>query len=164
MRTQLPSSARTTRLAAAAGLAAAVVAVAPGGAAAAALKAGTGLVGETAGGHVALILSSSGREVTHAFIGYTQKCSDGGNLTDWDAFKSLPISSKGTFRAGYDTGPQTTAALPGVTIEVIGALAGKVNKARTSAKGTARFSVSFKAADGTTKTCDTGPITYSVKN
>ncbi len=157
------SAQRRTALVAAAGLIAAIGAAAPTGALAAALKT-TGFAADLPTGFVAINVSHDGRQVTTADVAYTTKCTDNTSFTDWDGFKRVPISSTGAFKASFDTGPQMSTSVPGATGQLAGQLAGRLNKKHTQIKGTARFLVSIKRADGTTGTCDTGVISFTARD
>lgn len=125
---------------------------------------GTTFVGETTRGHVALIASRDGRQLTRAFVGYTFKCSDGSSATDFDGFRAIPITAARTFTSSFDTGV-VPGGETGTTIRYTGHIDGRINKARTRIVGTARFTfVSVNAAAGTTETCDTGTIRFTAKD
>jgi hypothetical protein len=141
----------------------AIAAAAPSGVLAATAKT-TGFVAETPSGFTALNVSRDGRQVSRAYVAYTLKCSDGATITDWDRFSGIPISSTGSFKSSYDTGPHPSTVTPGAVVEFIGQVTGKVNKKRTKVAGTARFAYAVKHADGTTLTCDTGTISYTAKD
>jgi hypothetical protein len=162
MRPPTRRAGRTTFLATA-GLAAAIAAAAPTGVLAAALKT-TGFVAETANGFTALNVSRDGRQVTRAFVAYSQNCSDNSHYTDWDRFAAIPISSTGAFKSSYDSGPQASTVTPGTTIEFAGQVSGKLNSKHTQIAGSARFATTLKRADGTTITCDTGMLNFTARD
>jgi hypothetical protein len=126
---------------------------------------GTSLVAETSGGHVGLVLSRDGRQVRRAFVAYRVSCSDGTGFTDFDAFRSIPISSAGTFRSSYDSGARPSAEFPGATARFTGTVEGRVNRARTRIAGTARFRLAITSPDpAMAGTCDTGTIRFTAKD
>jgi len=148
-------------------LAAALALMSPGSAAAAAsaktvTSKGIGYVAETKGGHVGLSMSRDARQVSRAHIAYTYTCNDGSEFTDFESFRSIPLSRTGSFRSSYDSGDFPTPLLPGVTSRVTGSIDGRRNKLRTSVRGTARFMVvTTIVATGQIITCDTGTIRYT---
>jgi len=123
--------------------------------------AGTGYVAQTSGGHVALILSGSGRQVKRAFIGYTMNCSDGTSFTDFDSLKALPISATRKFKASFDSGVLPDPLDPGGAFQVTDSITGKVNRSRTKITGTVRHGITLKSSKGVIVTCTTGAISYS---
>lgn len=125
---------------------------------------GSSYVGEAGGGHVALVLSRDGRQVTRAFVGYWYKCSDGTGFSDIDVFRAIPMSANRAFRSTYDTGPQADPRTPGGRIQFTGLFAGKKNKRGTKVIGTARFTVEITRASGEVEKCDTGTIRYTAKD
>ncbi|MGI8802832.1 MAG: hypothetical protein ACR2KV_11760 [Solirubrobacteraceae bacterium] len=154
----LPSApGRRTALRAAVGLAAAIAVAAP-----AVALAGTSFIAPTPSGHVSVVLSRDGRQVTQSYIGYTQKCSDGSAYTDWDSFRAIPVSGSGAFRAGYDTGLVTQT--DGAATDYVGSISGRVNKRATQVTGTAHFAFAVRKPDGTMITCDTGVITFRARD
>jgi hypothetical protein len=121
-------------------------------------------VAETKGGHLALMLSRDGRQVTRTFAAFTYACSDGTAFTDFDGFKRVPLRANGTFTAEFDTGAFPNELLAGVTMQFAGTIDGRRNKTPTKIAGTVRFSIATTIVD--TKevvTCDTGTIGYTAK-
>ncbi|MCA1696249.1 MAG: hypothetical protein LC749_16875 [Actinobacteria bacterium] len=163
MRIATVGSRRRIFLVGAAGLAVVTAVSAPTAVLAAAAKT-TGFVGETAGGFIALTVSRDGRELTHAGVAYTQKCSDGDTITDWDTNKSILITAARTFSLSFDTGPLPSTVTPGTTFDFAGKITGKLNKAHTSITGTIRYVLSGTRPDGKTYTCDTGTFRYTAKD
>jgi hypothetical protein len=126
---------------------------------------GISYVAETKGGHVALMLSRDGRQVTRAFAAFTYSCSDGTTFTDFDGFKRVPLRANGTFSSEFDTGAFPSELLPGVTVQFAGTIDGRRNKTRTKIAGTVRFTiVTTVVATKAIVTCDTGTIRYTAKD
>jgi secreted PhoX family phosphatase len=118
---------------------------------------------------VVIELSKSRKKVVRASIGLDLKCqTPGGDLMLPDSFKNIPIAG-GKFSSTY--GPQDVpgdALTPISKLVVTGSITGKVNKAKTTVKGTWRQKVVAIAASDPTgatilDTCDSGVVSYSAK-
>jgi hypothetical protein len=118
---------------------------------------------------VVLQFSKSGKKVVLASIGLDLKCqAPGADLMVPDSFKNLPITA-GKFASTY--GPQDIPGDAGTPISklvVTGSITGKVNKARTTVKGTwSQKVVAIAASDPTgatiLDTCDSGVVSYTAR-
>jgi hypothetical protein len=119
---------------------------------------------------VVIELSKTAKKVVSATIGIEMKCVTPGDITVPDTFKNLPISSAGKFSSAY--GPTEVPGDPGSGVSKIivsGFITGKLNRLRTSIKGTWNAKViAISAADPTgatvLDTCDSGSVSYTAKN
>jgi hypothetical protein len=119
---------------------------------------------------VVLTLSKTAKKVVTATIGIEMKCQTPGDITIPDTFKNLAIDSAGKFSASY--GPEEVPADPASGVSKIiasGSITGKLNKLKTSIKGTWNAKViAISAADPTgatvLDTCDSGQVAYTAKN
>ena len=123
---------------------------------------------------VVIKLSKTGRKVVRATIGMDLQCQIPPNITIPDDVKNIPVSAAGKFGAEQlpekiVTPADPASGTPAITIEVSAKLTGRVNKARTSIKGTwQRKVVIYNPADPTgvaiADTCDSGPLNFTATN
>jgi isopentenyl phosphate kinase len=130
----------------------------------------TGAVGELQGYPVVLELNKAGTKVVSADIVLDLACQVPPDATGYgDRYKNIKIA-KGRFASTF--GPERVAADPAKgtgALDVSGAIAGRVNKARTKITGTWSYKiVYYDPADPTgaavKDTCDSGPVKFSAKN
>jgi hypothetical protein len=105
-------------------------------------------------------VSKDRREVVQAAIGFTLTCNVGGTVANYDRYRKLVISRAGKFSSSF--GPDTTTNPDGTKTVFSGTIAGQVKGSR--AKGTWQLSsIDQDAAGNTTKTCDSGKVSWSAK-
>lgn len=127
-------------------------------------RAGTSYFGATAAeGGVAIRISRDGRQVRQTVFAYKQTCTDGTTIFNWDANTGIPISTAGTFKTNYDSGPQTDAKFPGEVTRLVSSITGTINKSGSRIVGTARVTFTDVKAVGS-YACDTGLIRYTASD
>jgi len=119
---------------------------------------------------IVIQLSKTGRKVVRADIGLDLKCQIPPDITIPDGVKNIPVSASGNFAAEQPVTRIPADPAQGIpALDISAKLTGKVNKARTSIKGTwQRKVVTYNPADPTgvavLDTCDTGVLNYTAKN
>ncbi len=111
---------------------------------------------------IAVEVSKDGRQVVRADVGLHLACTAGGSANQFDNYRKLPLSTTGSFSSsfaqnGIDVGE-------GQKADFAGSMKGKLNARRTSGTGT--WSLRFVVHDATgavTDTCDSGVVTWKVK-
>jgi hypothetical protein len=111
---------------------------------------------------IAVEVSKDGRQVVRADVGLHLACTAGGSANQFDNYRKLPLSTTGSFSSnfaqnGIDVGE-------GQKADFTGSMKGKLNARRTSGTGT--WSLKFVVHDATgavTDTCDSGVVTWKVK-
>jgi hypothetical protein len=122
-------------------------------------RAGTSYIAATTYGVVALVVSRDRRRVRGVLFAYRLLCSDGTVFATYDVHTGIPIAADRTFRASYDSGPQTDPASPGVTSRTTTSISGVLNKRGSKIVGTARDTATT-VKDGVAVTCDTGLVQF----
>lgn len=119
---------------------------------------------------VVIQFSKTFRKVTRADIGLDLACQMPPNIQIPDGVKNIPVSASGSFAAEQPVTRIPADPAAGVpALDISAKLTGKVNKARTSVKGTwQRRVVIYNPADPTgtavLDSCDTGVLRYTAKN
>ena len=104
-------------------------------------------------------VTSDGRRVKRIVGAIYASCSQGGGFAAPSQWRDLRISRSRTFKASF----HDSEVVDGVEVTMSESLVGKVNRARTKLSGTWRASATFKEADGTTDTCDSGSLKFSLQ-
>jgi uncharacterized protein DUF4234 len=99
-------------------------------------------------------VSRSGRVVREAALTIDVHCPEGSALLPLKA-RGLQISRGGRFSGRLED----TWTEEGVTVHLFESLTGRFNSARTSVRTRARIRISTEAEDGSSETCDSGPVT-----
>ena len=153
----------------AAGIALAVPLAAPasthttGSAVAGAAATGVVLGGTNSQGWPVVIeVNKSGKLVAKAISGLRLNCTSGSFVNLFDRYGRLTIKKNRKFSFAFD--PTTDRNDDGTTTEFVGSISGSFNKARTKASGRWQLKATERDAAGTvTDTCDSGSVTWSVK-
>jgi hypothetical protein len=103
-------------------------------------------------------VTSDGRRVKRIVGAIYATCSQGGGFAIPSEWRDLRISRSGAFKASY----HDTGVVDGEEVMMSETLVGKVNRARTKLSGTWRASTTVKEPDGTTDTCDSGSLKFSL--
>ena len=111
---------------------------------------------------VVLEVSKSGRLVAKAISGLRLNCTSGSFVNLFDRYGQLTIKKNRKFSFAFD--PTTDRNDDGTTTEFVGSISGSFNKARTKASGRWQLKATERDAAGTvTDTCDSGSVSWSVK-
>ena len=103
-------------------------------------------------------VTSDGRRVKRIVGAIYATCSQGGGFAAPSQWRDLRINRSGVFKASS----HDSAVVEGEEVTVSETLVGKVNRARTKLSGTWRASTTFKEPDGTTDSCDSGSLRFSL--
>ena len=149
----------------AAGVALAVPLAAPASTHTASTSAVSGVVlgGLTAQNWPVMIeLSKNGRRVVQAVAGLRLTCTSGAFVNVPDGYRGMAVSKSRKF--SFKFGPMTERNADGTTVDFEGSISGSLNKARSKATGRWQLKVTERdAAGNVTDTCDSGAVTFSVK-
>jgi hypothetical protein len=141
----------------------ALTAALAGGGVAVAATVGTVLGGQTSQGWPIVVeLNKAGTQVVRASAGLHLTCTSGGVVNLPDSYRKLAVSKSGSFKLKF--GPTTQRNDNGTTTDYEGSISGKLNKARTSAKG--KWSLKFTehdAAGTVTDTCVSNSASWTAK-
>ncbi len=111
---------------------------------------------------VVLEVSKNGRRVVKAISGLRLNCTSGSFASLFDRYGQLTIKKNRKFAFAFD--PTTERNDDGTTTEFVGSISGTFNKARTKASGRWQLKATERDAAGTvTDTCDSGSVSWSVK-
>ena len=135
----------------------------PGGPAAAAAATGVVLGGTNSQGWPVVIeVSRNGKLVAKAISGLRLNCTSGSFANLFDRYGRLAIKKNRKFSFAFD--PTTENNADGTTTEFVGSISGTFNRARTKASGRWQLKATERDAAGTvTDTCDSGSVSWSVK-
>jgi hypothetical protein len=103
-------------------------------------------------------VTADGRKVKRIVGAISASCSQGGSLAFPSQWHDLRISRSRTFKASY----HDSEVVDGVEVTMSESLVGKLNSTRTKLSGIWRASTTFKEPDGTTDTCDSGSLKFSL--
>jgi hypothetical protein len=108
-------------------------------------------------------VNASKRQVVRVLTAVDLTCAPSGLVaTVPDGFRRLAVSKQRRFRATF--GPQTQRNADGTTTDYQGSMTGRFNRAKTTAAGTWRLTaVDHDATGAVTDTCDSGAVTWRVK-
>jgi hypothetical protein len=115
----------------------------------------------TPAGGLALVVSRDLREVRRTVFAYQAPCTDGSRGPGtYDVLAPFPIAANRTFRARFDSGPQTSPKYPGLVVQTKISISGAINKSRSRIVGTARAITTITGVAGSDK-CDTGLVVFT---
>jgi hypothetical protein len=125
------------------------------------LKSGMVLGGFTSQGWpVVFELSRAGRLVILGATGLDLTCTSGNQFPVEDGWQLLTVAKDGRV-----TGSESIPAQQGQGDTLTGgshSLTGRFNRQRSTFRGTWRMQLNFTNADGTSDTCQSGPVTFSL--
>jgi hypothetical protein len=107
-------------------------------------------------------VSASGRAILSAHAGLDRPCTSGNTRSTSDAYGKIKVGASGRFSTSF--GPQPQQNADGTTDEYTGSLTGRLDKRRGRITATWRLqSVTKDASGNVTDSCDSGAVTFTVR-
>jgi hypothetical protein len=104
-------------------------------------------------------VGGDGRTVTLAGIALTVTCTSGEQFVLEDGFARITISAAGKLHASFAEPP--TSDSEGVTVSAADSLSAHLNRRRTELSGTWQLSAQYTYTDGTSDSCNSGPVRFT---
>ena len=101
-----------------------------------------------------LEVSNDGRQIQQAITAIDLTCTSGDAFAISDPWVAVPVARRGTFKATF----HDTFVEEGVSVELSDELSGKFNRKRTKVSAKSRLQITFRGADGSVDSCDSGNV------
>ena len=119
------------------------------------------LAGMTSQGWPALLeVSNDGRQIQQAIAAIDLTCTSGDAFAIPDPWVAVPIAPRGTFKATF----HDTFVEEGISIEISDSISGKFNRKRTKVSTKSRLQITFRGADGSVDSCDSGNVSLRARD
>jgi hypothetical protein len=103
-------------------------------------------------------VSGDGKKALADGIALSMTCASGNTLVWNDSFARMPVHANGKLNAGYAS---PTILTNGTAYSMKDALVARLGAKHSQLTGTWRLAVNFTFSDGTSDSCDSGPVTFS---